>query len=224
MIVITEKGITGTPLEPFGYVQQIRFGARPMLRLTRWLRAINVERYMGEGERHLDIGCGDGYFLRRSKFRERVGLDRLLGDDIRDHLDFPDNYFDHVSALAVIEHIDDPRQLLAEIARVLSPGGRLVLTTPKRAAEPLIHLYVRDIDEQHSMYFDRPGMERVVGDHTFGLGLNQAFCLEVKKAARSADDAVAGAGLTGAEGGEIAAQEGQAGEGGQQSAQGAEEP
>ncbi len=230
MIVITEKGMTGTPIEPFGYVQQIRFGARPMLRLTRWLRAINVERYMGEGERHLDIGCGDGYFLRRSKCRERIGLDRLLGDDIDDHLDFPDDHFDYVTMLAVIEHIDDPRRLLAEIARVLSPGGRLVLTTPKRAAEPLIQLYVRDIDEQHSMYFDRPGMECVAGDlfdvvgyHTFSLGLNQAFCLELKKAARSADDAAAGAGLTGAEGGEIAAQEGQAGERGHQGAQGAEE-
>ena len=52
---------------------------------------------MGKGERHLDIGCGDGHFLRRSKCRERVGLVLLLGDDIGDHLDFPDDYFDHVS-------------------------------------------------------------------------------------------------------------------------------
>ncbi len=58
---------------------------------------------------------------------------------------------------------------------MLSPGGRLVLTTPKPAAEPLIHLCVRDIEEQHSMYFDRPSMERVAGDlfdvlgsHSFG--------------------------------------------------------
>ena len=69
---------------------------------------------MGKGERHLDIGCGDGHFLRRSKCRERVGLVLLLGDDIGDHLDFPDDYFDHVSMLAMIEHIDHLGGLLAE--------------------------------------------------------------------------------------------------------------
>ena len=85
-------------------------------------RAVNIERYMGEGERHLDIGCGDGYFLRRSKCPERIGLDRLLCDDIDDHLDFLDHHFDYVTMLAVIEHIEEPRRLLAEIARVLSPA------------------------------------------------------------------------------------------------------
>jgi len=188
MIVITEKGVTGTLLQPFGYVREKRFGARLVLRLTRWLRAVNIERYMDHGERHLDIGCGDGYFLMRSKYRERIRLDRLLGDDIDDHLDFPDDHFDYVTMLAVIEHIEEPRRLLAEIAWLLRPGGQLVLTTPKNAAESLIHLYVRDVDEQHAMYFDLAGMRGVaadlfdvVGYHTFSFGLNQAFCLEVRK-------------------------------------------
>ncbi len=86
-----------------------------MLRLTRWPRAVNLERYRDDGECHLDIGCGDGDFLRRSKCRERIGLDRLLGEDIDDHLDFPDDHFDYVTMLAVIEHIDHPGRLLAEM-------------------------------------------------------------------------------------------------------------
>jgi ubiquinone/menaquinone biosynthesis C-methylase UbiE len=150
------------------------------------MRAINSERYMGAGERHLDIGCGDGYFLFRSKCRERIGLDKLLGDDIAQGLDFPDSHFDYVTMLAVIEHLPDPGDLLGEIARVLKPDGRLVFTTPKHAAEALIRLYVRDIDEQHETYFDLDAVRRlaapnfdVTGYHTFLLGLNQVFCLTV---------------------------------------------
>ena len=55
--------------------------------LTRRWRAVCAEKYMIPAERHLDIGCGDGYFLRRSKCKERIGLDKLLGDDIKDRLD-----------------------------------------------------------------------------------------------------------------------------------------
>ena len=144
---------------------------------------------MGAGDRHLDIGCGDGYFLFRSKCRERIGLGKLLGDDVSDALAFPDNHFDFVTMLAVIEHVAEPRGLLAEVARVLKPGGRLIMTTPKRAADALIRLHVDDVDEQHEDYFDRESITRmatllfdVAGHHSFVLGLNQAFCLSVKKA------------------------------------------
>lgn len=143
----------------------------------------------GAGGRHLDIGCGDGYFLFRSKCRERIGLDKLLGDDVTDTLEFPDNHFDFVTMLAVIEHVADPQALLAEVSRVLRPGGRLIMTTPKRAADALIRLYFDDVDEQHEDYFDLDGITRMAaprfdltGHHTFLLGLNQAFCLTAKKA------------------------------------------
>lgn len=188
MIIVNEHGIEGAPLEPFGYIGKKRPLSRLLLPLTRWLRAVNVERYMGVGDRHLDIGCGDGYFLFRSKCRERIGLDKLLGDEVTDTLAFPDNHFDFVTMLAVIEHVADPQALLAEVARVLKPGGRLIMTTPKRAADALIRLYVDDIDEQHEDYFDRESIGRMAtplfdftGHHTFLLGLNQAFCLSVKK-------------------------------------------
>jgi hypothetical protein len=59
------------------------------------------------------------------------------------------------------------------------------MTTPKEAAEFLIHLYVRDIEEEHEIYFDLKsmrevcrGMFEVTGYNTFIMGLNQVFCLE----------------------------------------------
>src|SRR5688572_22578127 len=43
---------------------------------------------------------------------------------------FPQGTFDAVVAVHLVEHVPDPRAFLAEAARVLAPGGRLVLVTP----------------------------------------------------------------------------------------------
>jgi len=45
-------------------------------------------------------------------------------------LGFGDESFDFVITFQVIEHIDDDAAFVREIARVLRPGGRLILTTP----------------------------------------------------------------------------------------------
>ena len=44
----------------------------------------------------------------------------------------PDEFFDFVSALDVIEHIKDDKRAAAEIARILSPRGILVISVPHR--------------------------------------------------------------------------------------------
>ncbi len=46
------------------------------------------------------------------------------------HLSFEDGSFDTVVCLEVIEHVADAQALLAEIARVLRPGGKAVITCP----------------------------------------------------------------------------------------------
>ena len=43
-------------------------------------------------------------------------------------LDFPDNSFDTVAAMHVLSVVPDPGQVMQEIARVLKPGGKLVVT------------------------------------------------------------------------------------------------
>jgi len=187
MIKITPTEVSGLQMAQLEYIFGRKGIARFVLPVTRFLRAVNTERYLEPRERLLDIGCGDGYFLQRSKCTERYGLDKRTGDEVVDSLAFPDDYFDYVTMLAVIEHIDDPTPLVKEIHRVLKPGGRFVFTTPKRQAEVLIRLYVKDIEEEHETYYDLDRVRQLAGDmfdvaghHTFIFGLNQAFCL-VKK-------------------------------------------
>ncbi len=94
----------------------------------------------------LDIGCGTGAMLDELKpFGDVVGADfspealqfcvtrgapaDLARADVR-RLPFAGGTFDVVTAMDIIEHIDDDKAAAAEIFRVLKPGGRLLVTVP----------------------------------------------------------------------------------------------
>ena len=58
--------------------------------------------------------------------RPRQGMVRWVAADLA-HLPFPDGTFDRGLLQVTLEFVDDPQQLLREAARVISPGGRLVV-------------------------------------------------------------------------------------------------
>ncbi|HEY2748305.1 MAG TPA: class I SAM-dependent methyltransferase [Polyangia bacterium] len=86
--------------------------------------------------RVLDIGCGTSPYRRHlPPSASYVGIDRARQPDARaraavETLPFADAAFDGVICTEVIEQSRRPWQALAEIARVLRPGGRLYLTAP----------------------------------------------------------------------------------------------
>ncbi len=66
--------------------------------------------------------------LRRARIRLRSARPRFFGADIT-RLPFADATFDCVTCGYVLEHIPDPRMGLAELARVMMPGARMLLLT-----------------------------------------------------------------------------------------------
>jgi SAM-dependent methyltransferase len=101
------------------------------------------------GARVLDAGCGEGYgtdILARTA-ESVVGVDLDSGVVRRAarryprasfepadivSLPYPADSFDGVVSLQVIEHVAQPASFLQECARVLRPGGTMVLSTPNR--------------------------------------------------------------------------------------------
>lgn len=90
----------------------------------------------------LDLGCGTGHSYRELAPRDTVGVDRdaavLVGQERETHaadmrrLPFPQHSFASLLAVQSLEHVPGPEQVLAEVVRVLEPGGRAVFVTPNR--------------------------------------------------------------------------------------------
>ncbi len=64
--------------------------------------------------------------LERARVRLKSSRPRFVTADIV-HLPFEDNAFDGVTCGYVLEHLANPRPGLAELARVMKPGGRMLL-------------------------------------------------------------------------------------------------
>jgi len=186
MIICKNGQIEQGQIREFAYFRNQNLKARLVLPLTRWLRARNAARYIRKGQGPLlDVGCGDGYFLRYVGLSESYGFDKLLSDKWEDLSQFKEHYFSFVTLLAVIEHLPDPQVINTHLWRVLKPGGRLILTTPIRQSERLIKFYAPNIDEEHDNYYDVKSMNallqgkyRLVKYRRFLLGLNQLFYYE----------------------------------------------
>lgn len=113
----------------------------------------------------------------RTQF-QRENLEFRLGDAL--NLDFPDESYDVVICSQVYEHVPDAGKMMAEIFRVLKPGGvcyfaasnRLMWNEPHYnlpllsvLPRPLAHLYVRAMrraSHYHELHFSYWGLRRLI--------------------------------------------------------------
>jgi SAM-dependent methyltransferase len=130
--------------DPDSFITKTSFA----IRFVESLRLERTGRALGAVGDVLDLGCGAGNLLERLEGSRLVGVDlsdtmlaqarkRLAGRPglelvkaNAEALPFPDAAFGRVVCSEVLEHVLDPKKVVAEIRRVCRPGARVVFTVP----------------------------------------------------------------------------------------------
>jgi ubiquinone/menaquinone biosynthesis C-methylase UbiE len=143
-------------------------------------RLDQLERVAGplNGLRLLDLGAGMGGFAVAAALRgaqvtvseynpayceivrlraARHSLPIPIFNAAGEQLPFPDTSFDTVVCWDVIEHVQDPKRVLAEVARVLRPGGTALITVINRRAWVDPHYHIRGLN-----WLPRPLAEAII--------------------------------------------------------------
>jgi ubiquinone/menaquinone biosynthesis C-methylase UbiE len=139
-------------------------GVRAMVKelLTLSVRGKNFEKV-------LDIGCGTGALLDQLQTcsEELLGVDisqealsycslrghkNLLLSDAS-HTALPSAYFDVITAVGIIEHLEDDHAFLVEMKRLLKPGGVMILLT---SSFPYLWSMHDTANEHKRRYYLRP--------------------------------------------------------------------
>jgi SAM-dependent methyltransferase len=114
--------------------------------VERHLRGIIGRRCPGGG-RLLEVGCGYGNLLKHLEALpfELHGLEvspavaqaarahvpaARIGEGVLEEAAFPDEAFDCIALVAVLEHVKDPRRAVGMLHRWLRPGGAVVIQVP----------------------------------------------------------------------------------------------
>jgi SAM-dependent methyltransferase len=145
-----------------------------------WLSARQVRRYVPTfaGKRVGDFGCGYQASFARGVVGEAASLvlvDVALADDLTSNprvraiegrlpdalAPLPAGSLDVILLVSVLEHVSEPQRLLAEVARLLAPGGIALVNVPswrgKRYLELAtfrLHLGAACEIDDHKMYYD----------------------------------------------------------------------
>lgn len=164
--------------------------------MARWQRAVDLLS-VPAGSRVLDLGCAFGFgtrllvppyrayghdlsetYIRRARRRVK-GAVFTCGP--AESIPYPNGYFDAILLLDVLEHVPAPDLVVAEMYRVLRPGGELIVSVPNMGLLHLadsLNLYQALLTDNFApptddpswarvrrhRHYDRRGLEALLGD------------------------------------------------------------
>lgn len=205
-IGITElptKNFDPSPYYPKTYYGKVSVRFHPVIEfligLSRWNRARKISSLMkGKTGKVLDIGCGRGHMLselRKRKWdvegieyseKSSVFARKVLNLPIKicpdmNYSNYPDNYFDVITLWHCLEHIQDPKVLLATIQKILKKDGLLLIEVPsfsswqaKLSRGKWFHLDA----PRHFYHFSRKSLLKILKSNNFKVCEQSTFSLE----------------------------------------------
>ncbi|MGQ9871731.1 class I SAM-dependent methyltransferase [Leptodesmis sp.] len=149
------KSELSTIYPPNYYAYNYNVAINPIaVRAKDWLDKAKVKQWLKHlstpTPRFLDVGCGNGRYLRML-YQLGVPKDYLYGVEMNDRQieqlkadgfhgyygriedveeQLPAASFDLIVLLQVLEHVENPRQMMASLTKLLAPGGILIVETP----------------------------------------------------------------------------------------------
>lgn len=177
--------------------------------LDRYIRDLRIRQalpFIKDGDRLLDVGCHDATMLRRVRGRVKVavGIDPLAQPFTEGNLrvfkgmvgpetpaELAPCSFDCITMLAVLEHVPETASFARATARLLAPGGRVVITVPDVKADHVLDvlrklglIHGMSLEEHHGYdarksgpAFEGVGLKMIV-NRSFELGLNYLYVFE----------------------------------------------
>lgn len=146
----------------------------------------NTSRWIRPDARVLDLGCATGFFLEAAATagfqpfgvdiaryaidacEARFGIGHFFCGQFEDAYfpAHPGGRFDAIFMSDYIEHVRDPRAVLALAAGRLEPGGVVVITTPNVAhrSRALMGRYWPHFKTEHLWYFSPPSLRRLLAE------------------------------------------------------------
>lgn len=152
------------------------------LRYEELLNQFEVFRSSGN---LLEVGAGNGYFLEIAQEKKwnihgtevsENCIDKCIKKEIQldkgqlSELKYPDNHFDVIVAIELIEHLIDPKKFVQECYRILRPGGLMYVTTPN--FNSILRYKLKDQYDvisypNHLMYFTQKTLTKLFEDQQF---------------------------------------------------------
>jgi SAM-dependent methyltransferase len=156
---------------------------------------------LAPGQATLEVGCGIGVFLpllamevgpqgrvvgidcsaamvaEAEANMKAAGISHVVSVQTADacNLPFPDDSFDSAHCERVLMHVEDPNTVLREMARVVRPGGRVVVAEPNWAGMQIDHPDRAEFYElyQRSLAMQQPDMGMTIYRRMGEIGLTE---------------------------------------------------